>query len=137
MTIAYSEQTTETISKDNSREGVLVSVAIAVINTMTISKMEKKAYFSLVIAQHIIQGSQDRNPSRVGTWRQKCRSHGEHCLLACFLELPQPAFLQHQRPQPRGSTAHCALSPCAAPIHHPSGKCPQANLEGPGRHFLG
>ena len=40
----------QTISKDNSIEGVLASVAIAVINTMTISKLEKKAYFSLVMA---------------------------------------------------------------------------------------
>lgn len=82
---AYSEQTTESISKDNSREGVLVSVAIAVINTMTISRMEKEAYFSLVIASTSPRGVRIGTQAGQEPGGRNAEVMWEHCLLACFL----------------------------------------------------
>jgi hypothetical protein len=58
-----------------------------------------------------IRGSQDRNSSRAGTWRQELRPWKEYCLLVCSLWLDQFAFLEHSAPLTQASTTSNGLGP--------------------------
>lgn len=117
------------------RETVLVSVAIAVINTMTISEPEKKAYFSLVIASPSSRGVRIATQAGQEPGGRNAEVMGGHCLLVCFLA-SSACFLTAPKtisPEVALSTVRCPHIQPPSIIHQEN--APQANLGGRGGIF--
>lgn len=111
---AYSEQTTD-YQQGQQYRGCSSQCCYCCDKHHDHKQAGEESLFQLSYSQSIIQGVRIATQAGQKPGGRNAKVMGEHCLLACFLWLPQPAFLQHQRPS--AQRQHCPLS--GVPISSP------------------